>query len=337
MKFTTGDIVRFLNEKGGGEVISVLLGGKILVRTTDGFDIPYLATQLVLADPKAIEERNIEIPLGKKITNKKWLPQDRYNDFKNTWIELGVYFAIENTNTELFDEGNFNLYVFNNTEFDISFNINIRLSPNFFENIAHHVAPSNALTLVAKLKKNQLNNLPEYRLDILFSSTTPTNFPLPISILYKLKAVKILNSSLYKTITGYKEKFLFFKLYDPAKPNELPLVEDNSTILEARPSVEKKKSNNDVLEVDLHIEELTDKYTTMTPTEMLTLQQSICRQKIEFAIAKQYKKIVFIHGVGNGVLKQEVRKLLNNYIDLKYRDASPLKYGQGATEVLLDY
>ncbi|MCC7051000.1 MAG: Smr/MutS family protein [Bacteroidia bacterium] len=142
---------------------------------------------------------------------------------------------------------------------------------------------------------------------------------------------------MYKTITGYKEKFLFFKLYDPAKPNELPLVEDNSTILEARPSVEKKKSNNDVLEVDLHIEELTDKYTTMTPTEMLTLQQSICRQKIEFAIAKQYKKIVFIHGVGNGVLKQEVRKLLNNYIDLKYRDASPLKYGQGATEVLLDY
>ena len=55
---------------------------------------------------------------------------------------------------------------------------------------------------------------------------------------------------------------------------------------------------------------------------------------IEFAIKKRIPKIVFIHGVGEGVLKSELHFLFNNY-PVKYYDASYQKYGLGATEVYI--
>jgi dsDNA-specific endonuclease/ATPase MutS2 len=47
-------------------------------------------------------------------------------------------------------------------------------------------------------------------------------------------------------------------------------------------------------------------------------------------------KIIFIHGVGQGRLKFEITKILNNkYPDMKYQDASFREYGYGAIMVIL--
>ena len=57
---------------------------------------------------------------------------------------------------------------------------------------------------------------------------------------------------------------------------------------------------------------------------------------LDGAIRNNMKKIVFIHGVGNGKLKYEIQKCLKNeYPDLRYQDASFKEYGYGATMVLL--
>ncbi|MFP4019887.1 MAG: Smr/MutS family protein [Bacteroidales bacterium] len=46
--------------------------------------------------------------------------------------------------------------------------------------------------------------------------------------------------------------------------------------------------------------------------------------------------MVFIHGVGNGRLRYELRKSLDkDYPDLDYQDASFQEYGYGATLVFL--
>jgi dsDNA-specific endonuclease/ATPase MutS2 len=48
------------------------------------------------------------------------------------------------------------------------------------------------------------------------------------------------------------------------------------------------------------------------------------------------KKVVFIHGVGQGKLKYEITRILHDkYPDLKYQDASFKEYGYGATMILL--
>jgi hypothetical protein len=104
--------------------------------------------------------------------------------------------------------------------------------------------------------------------------------------------------------------------------------------------VKKKKSafitekKEVILEVDLHINQLTKSTRGMDNFEMLTLQLNTARDKVEFAIQKRISKLVFIHGVGAGVLKTELNYLLNKY-PVKYYDASYKKYGLGATEVYI--
>jgi hypothetical protein len=43
-----GDQVRFLSEKGGGRVVGFQKGGIVLVEDADGFEIPMLATEVVV-------------------------------------------------------------------------------------------------------------------------------------------------------------------------------------------------------------------------------------------------------------------------------------------------
>jgi hypothetical protein len=45
--------------------------------------------------------------------------------------------------------------------------------------------------------------------------------------------------------------------------------------------------------------------------------------------------MVFIHGVGAGVLKSELEFMFNRYEGLKFYEADYQKYGQGAMEVYL--
>jgi len=58
-------------------------------------------------------------------------------------------------------------------------------------------------------------------------------------------------------------------------------------------------------------------------------------KQLEFAIRKKIQRVVFIHGVGEGVLKLELQYLFKHYDNLKFYDADYQKYGLGATEVYI--
>ncbi|MBL4755501.1 MAG: Smr/MutS family protein, partial [Flavobacteriales bacterium] len=58
--------------------------------------------------------------------------------------------------------------------------------------------------------------------------------------------------------------------------------------------------------------------------------------KLEEAIRKKRKNLIVIHGVGKGTLRAEVRKLLDDYPQITYCDASYATYGYGATEVIIE-
>ncbi len=88
------------------------------------------------------------------------------------------------------------------------------------------------------------------------------------------------------------------------------------------------------MEVDLHSHHLTDNEKGMNKHAILNLQMDTARGQLEFAIRKGIQKIVFIHGVGEGVLRMELETLLSRY-DVKYYDADYRKYGLGATEVYI--
>ena len=104
-----------------------------------------------------------------------------------------------------------------------------------------------------------------------------------------------------------------------------------------RSFVKEKKSRKDefVLEVDLHIEKLVPSKRGMSNYDILTLQMETAKRQLDFAIKNRMPKVVFIHGVGEGVLKAELDFMLGRYDTISFQDANYQKYGLGATEVYI--
>ena len=101
------------------------------------------------------------------------------------------------------------------------------------------------------------------------------------------------------------------------------------------PKVRPKERNLPPMEVDLHIQQLTNQFKRLSNYDMLSLQIDTAKRQLEFAIQKRIPKVVFIHGVGEGVLRAELEYLFNRYDGLKYYDADFQKYGKGAMEVYI--
>lgn len=101
--------------------------------------------------------------------------------------------------------------------------------------------------------------------------------------------------------------------------------------------VKEKKSKRDdfVLEVDLHIEKLVPSIKGMSNFDILNTQMETAKGQLNFAIRNRMQKLVFIHGVGEGVLKSELEFLLSSYEQISFQEASFQKYGFGATEVYI--
>ncbi len=97
--------------------------------------------------------------------------------------------------------------------------------------------------------------------------------------------------------------------------------------------IKKKTPEVSVPEFDLHIEKLVKNFKGMNNFDILSLQTDTAKRHIDFAIRNRIPKIVFIHGVGEGVLKAELDFILGRYDNISYQDANFQKYGQGATEV----
>ena len=102
-----------------------------------------------------------------------------------------------------------------------------------------------------------------------------------------------------------------------------------------KPKIHPKKGIQPPMEVDLHIEQLTKNPKQLSNYQILTIQIDTAKYKLEFALSKKIQRIVFIHGVGEGVLRAELEFLINRYDGLKFYDADYKKYGNGALEVYI--
>jgi hypothetical protein len=93
----------------------------------------------------------------------------------------------------------------------------------------------------------------------------------------------------------------------------------------------------DVWELDLHIESLIDSHKGMSNAEILTIQLKEMRSFFKKAQQKHIRKVILIHGVGEGILKEEVRTFLSKQEGVEYFDADFREYGKGATTAEIRY
>ena len=74
----------------------------------------------------------------------------------------------------------------------------------------------------------------------------------------------------------------------------------------------------------------------MTAREILDYQLGVVRKSLDAHLKEKSRRIVFIHGKGDGVLRNELLKLLKSrYRSCTHQDASFQEYGFGATMVTI--
>jgi len=102
----------------------------------------------------------------------------------------------------------------------------------------------------------------------------------------------------------------------------------------ARATNQKRRGEHMV--IDLHIHELVDDQSGLQDRTKLDIQLNHFERMMRIAGEQRVRRVVFIHGVGQGVLRHQIRSRLEMYYpDCSVRDGNPREYGAGATEVLL--
>jgi hypothetical protein len=91
-------------------------------------------------------------------------------------------------------------------------------------------------------------------------------------------------------------------------------------------------------EVDLHIEQLTSDKRGLSNTEIVQMQLDTLRHYLQLAIVHHQERMVVIHGLGKGKLRDEVHAILKQTPEVsRYKNEWSGKYGFGATEIFFRY
>ena len=144
-----------------------------------------------------------------------------------------------------------------------------------------------------------------------------------------------------ETVDGFSIKFLPNELV--VEPEKWLNAQDLSGLLQKKAlekSVKKfknskprQKSGTSPMIVDLHIDKLVKNHGRLEPWQILDVQLESAKNQLEWALSRRKERIVFIHGIGEGVLKAELETLLRRYDEIRFYPANPAEFGAGALEV----
>jgi hypothetical protein len=340
MQFKPGDKVRFLNETGEGTFVRLTGKGMALVEMEDGFEVPFPIAHLVPVREHERSAVRVEEPkpeYHQAVTSSVVPLNPEFPD--------GVYLVFDPQNQKMPSAGAIDVYVLNRSNYHIFFTVSLKDGKEWICIQSGVLGPGRKAD-VDTMTPADIDEWQQAKTDILFYSDEPFTHIAPLSNVIRLRGVKFMKDTSYQThlLTDRKCYIAEVALIDDAvAPEEDKPFISNEELrrmmeLKDRVSTAKKVSvphlKNQVMEkeVDLHIEELLDNWNGMSNAQLLDVQLKRVQQEMDAAIAAHMRKVIFIHGVGNGRLKTEVRRLLSSYKNVRIHDASFARYGVGATE-----
>lgn len=340
-----GDKVRFLNATGGGIVKSVINKTMVNVEDDDGFEVPTLISELVVIDdsvsmevkPKPFRRPSAEKAEKQPVKKPEPKAEPKYVAGKDA---PDCYFAFVPQDENNPVEGELKVYLVNNSNNFVLYNYS-HLKNKVFRSVESGKMNPNSKRYLESFSRFDLNDLPEFNFQLVFFREESPKLEEPLVKSMKLNPVKFYRQNSYTKSNFFAQNVLIFSLLEPDPEEELEKISGeelkNALREKDEPKPEKKKAASpDQVEVDLHIHELLEDTRGLTNHEMLEVQMGRFRNELETAIANGTRRIVFIHGVGNGTLKLELRKELSTkYKKYYFQDASFKEYGYGATMVVL--
>jgi len=347
MNIRIGSKVRFLNAVGGGTVKGFSDDKIALVETIDGFDIPVLVTDLIIDTSdsynsesvgKQTENNEIESGIAEVEKSKVSFENKKFTEFAGE-----ILLALVPENDQILHVSNFGLYVINDSNYYLNYNASQK-DTGVFTHISDGTIEPDTKLEIAQYSQTDVSKISEFGLQGILYKYGLFQPVEPLNEIFSIENINFYKIQFFKKNDYFHQKALIFRTKDELADKLVAknLTETNwSEIVTQKERVEekvRKKSpeNINLAEIDLHIEELVETHAGLSNSEILNIQLSKFKNTLESALQSETKKIVFIHGIGNGILKYELRKKLDKeYPELKYQDASFKEYGFGATMVYL--
>ncbi|MFH2142096.1 MAG: DUF2027 domain-containing protein [Bacteroidota bacterium] len=357
MIFKTGDNVRFLNEVGGGIIVRIIDNKHVEIKDDNDFIIPVLISELVLipSDLKSgKKEKNEEKQPYVKDNSYNYAERDQWDyldDKKHTETEKKeekvvqkndnkILLAFVPENADSVTSSNLNLFIINDTDFHILFNLNIENSDGLIS-LEHGDVEPNHKIYISIFQREDLNNVNALSFQAICFKKIYFKQKKTIDFQIKIKNTKFYKENTFSENDYFDQPAYLISVTD-AQYNDILEKKASAKMMSSEEIREKIKTDivqdekNELIEVDLHVNKIIDNYLGMSNGEILNTQINYFRKKLENAILNKAKRIVFIHGIGNGTLKNEVRRILKEeYVDYSFQDASHKEYGFGATMVNL--
>ena len=356
MKFKIGEKVNFLNESGGGKVVKIIDNRMVLIETDDGFEMPVVTSDLI-KDFRSAEAEEMPLFSQPKIQEQHPKESETTNDQEpdniseiNPWgtirEEKGIYLAFEPHEQQWVLTGDIDVVLLNHTSNEILYSLFMEIDGQL-EGVDFSSVPADSKIVIDTIGRDQLDNWIKGYIQILFHSDLPEKIYYPLHSEIDLKVNRFFKEGSYRNNTLLNQKALIVNIAPEAglevvSANEIKKKFGSvSTASEAKqikdkPLIDKYKRGMAEAVVDLHIAEVVDNIAGLTSHDMLNLQIGHFKKTLESAMANDYSKVTFIHGVGNGVLKNFIIKELENYSNTQNQMASISKFGVGAIDVLIE-
>ncbi len=360
-KLNIGDKVRFLNSVGGGRVTAFHGKEQVLVEDENGFDVPVLISECVVVGEadRRLENKEPEpyvppvktAPKAVSAQQEVKVPKLVDYTFRETpqGERLNVNLAFLPIEPQSFMQTPFEAYLVNESNYFLFVNY-MSSKNNSWTSRYHGVIEPDTKIFIEEFAKADLNELEHICVQMVaFKDGKSYSLKNALSVELRPDMVKFYKLHCFTKNDFFDEDALIIPLVVNDAPEKQMLV-SATDIQEAmyerkkeerrtpQPAVKMSKPEKNVVEVDLHINQLMETTSGMNNTDMLNCQMSKFHEIMKANTGKRGQKIVFIHGKGEGVLRTALEKELKTTYknQCRFQDASFREYGYGATMVVIN-
>jgi hypothetical protein len=352
-KMKIGDKVRFLNDVGGGIVKSFQGKNIALVEDENGFDIPVSTSELLIVDvdnyntrpQRKVEKTSPEEPEKSKTQSAEAIFEEKPLEVKGGDI-LNVSLAFVPDDIKTINSTSFDAYLINDSNYYFYYTY-LSGENNSWKVRAQGLVAPNMKAWMESFMQSGLNEIERIAIQLIaFKKDRPFELRPSMDVRLHIDTVKFYKMHCFNDSDFFEKPALIYDIVKDDVPyRSIKLTADDlqremmlkKSIDEMQPIyIAKRDRKDELLTVDLHINELLDSTSGMSNGEILNYQLDKFREVMEQYKSKREKKIIFIHGKGEGVLRKAILdELKKKYKNCIWQDASFQEYGFGATEVTI--
>ena len=354
-----GDKVRFLNEVGGGVVSGFQDKQTVLVQDADGFDIPMLITDCVVVEtddyniakvhtitpssPREAEPESDEpAPLERPYTYTTRATERPEGNVLNAYL---AFVAAPDGGGDA--EPRFETYLINDSNYTLAFTYLSAEGAGWRVRFSGTAEPNTKLMLEV-VERSAVQQIERVSVQLLaYKTGRPFALKPALNVELRIDGTRFFKPGAFVATDFFEEQALLVPAVrddDPVRSMFIHAGQLQQALMEkkaaddrpARPAPKTQLRNDGPIEVDLHASALLDSTDGLEPRDILDCQLRRFDEVMQAHLRHKGTRIVFIHGKGNGVLRQELLKALHQrYKSCTSQDASFREYGFGATMVTI--